>query len=57
MAVIDGGKSEGIEDDAGIAWRKELLRKIEYTLEAVRFSHYWSRRMQDFLNTVNDPLT
>jgi adenosine/AMP kinase len=30
--VIDGGKSKGIEDEAGIAWRKELLRKIGYKL-------------------------
>ncbi|HVO92685.1 MAG TPA: adenosine-specific kinase [Terriglobales bacterium] len=30
MGVIDGGKSRGIEDEAGIAWRKDLLRKIGY---------------------------
>lgn len=32
LGVIDGGKSKGVEDDAGIAWRKELLRKIGYKL-------------------------
>ena len=32
LGVIDGGKSQGIEDQAGIAWRKELLRKIGYKL-------------------------
>ena len=32
LGVIDGGKSQGIEDDAGIVWRKELLRKIGYKL-------------------------
>jgi adenosine/AMP kinase len=32
MGVIDGGKSKGVEDDAGIAWRKGLLRKIGYKL-------------------------
>ena len=32
LGVIDGPKSQGIEDDAGIAWRKELLRKIGYKL-------------------------
>ena len=32
MGVIDGGKSKGIEDSAGIAWRKDLLRKIGYKL-------------------------
>jgi uncharacterized protein len=32
MGVVDGAKSQGIEDDAGIAWRKELLRKIGYKL-------------------------
>lgn len=30
MGVIDGGKSKGVEDEAGIAWRKDLLRKIGY---------------------------
>ena len=32
MGVIDGGKSQGVEDEAGIVWRKELLRKIGYKL-------------------------
>ena len=32
LGVIDGGKSQGIEDENGIAWRKELLRKIGYKL-------------------------
>jgi adenosine/AMP kinase len=32
MGVIDGGRSKGIEDEKGIAWRKELLRKIGYKL-------------------------
>jgi uncharacterized protein len=32
MGVIDGGKSKGVEDDKGIAWRKNLLRKIGYKL-------------------------
>jgi uncharacterized protein len=32
MGVIDGGKSKGVEDNKGIAWRKNLLRKIGYKL-------------------------
>jgi adenosine/AMP kinase len=32
LGVVDGGMSKGIEDDKGIAWRKELLRKIGYKL-------------------------
>jgi adenosine/AMP kinase len=32
LGVIDGGKSKGIEGAEGIAWRKELLRKIGYKL-------------------------
>ncbi len=32
LGVIDGGKSNGIEDAQGIAWRKDLLRKIGYKL-------------------------
>lgn len=32
MGVVDGGKSKGIEDEKGIAWRKDLLRKIGYKL-------------------------
>ena len=32
LGVIDGGKSKGIEGAEGIAWRKDLLRKIGYKL-------------------------
>jgi len=32
LGVIDGFASKGIEDDAGIAWRKDLLRKFGYKL-------------------------
>jgi adenosine/AMP kinase len=32
MGVIDGGKSKGVEDEQGIAWRKALLRTIGYKL-------------------------
>jgi len=32
LGAIDGGRSKGIEDANGIAWRKELLRKIGYKL-------------------------
>jgi uncharacterized protein len=32
MGVIDGGTSKGVEDETGIAWRKDLLRKIGYKL-------------------------
>jgi adenosine/AMP kinase len=32
LGVIDGGNSRGVEDEAGIAWRKELLRKFGYKL-------------------------
>lgn len=32
LGVIDGVKSKGIEDEAGVAWRKELLRKFGYKL-------------------------
>ncbi len=32
LGVIDGFKSKGIEDDAGIAWRKGLLRRFGYKL-------------------------
>ncbi len=30
LGVIDGQKTKGIEDDKGIAWRKEILRKLGY---------------------------
>lgn len=33
LGVIDGFRSKGIEDDAGIAWRKGFLRMIGYKLE------------------------
>jgi adenosine/AMP kinase len=32
LGVIDGGKSKGVEGADGIAWRKDLLRKIGYKL-------------------------
>ncbi len=32
LGVIDGVKSKGVEDAAGVAWRKEFLRKIGYKL-------------------------
>jgi adenosine/AMP kinase len=32
LGVIDGGKSQGIEGEDGIRWRKEFLRKIGYKL-------------------------
>jgi uncharacterized protein len=32
LGVIDGFKSNGVEDDEGIAWRKGLLRQIGYKL-------------------------
>jgi len=32
LGVIDGEKTRGIEDDEGIAWRKDILRKIGYKL-------------------------
>lgn len=32
LGVVDGGKSQGIEGEEGIAWRKGLLRKIGYKL-------------------------
>lgn len=32
LGIIDGFKSKGIEDGAGIAWRIGLLRKIGYKL-------------------------
>lgn len=30
LGVADGKRSEGIEDEEGIAWRKDFLRKIGY---------------------------
>ncbi len=32
LGVIDGVKSNGVEDDEGIAWRKDFLRMIGYKL-------------------------
>jgi adenosine/AMP kinase len=32
LGVIDGFKSQGVEDQDGIAWRKSFLRKIGYKL-------------------------
>lgn len=30
LGVIDGYKAQGIEDESGIAWRKDLLRRFGY---------------------------
>jgi len=30
MGVIDGWKPQGVEDEKGVEWRKELLRKLGY---------------------------
>ncbi len=30
LGVIDGAKPAGLEDEAGIAWRKEILRRLGY---------------------------
>jgi len=30
LGVIDGFSPKGVEDDAGVAWRKDFLRKIGY---------------------------
>jgi adenosine/AMP kinase len=32
LGVVDGGSPLGVENDADIAWRKDLLRKIGYKL-------------------------
>lgn len=32
LGVVDGFHSQGIEDDSGIQWRKDLLRQIGYKL-------------------------
>lgn len=32
LGVIDGQKPKGIEDEAGITWRKSFLRKIGYKI-------------------------
>ena len=30
LGIVDGASPKGIEDESGIAWRKDLLRKIGY---------------------------
>jgi adenosine/AMP kinase len=30
--VVDGAKPQGVEDQAGITWRKQFLRNIGYKL-------------------------
>jgi uncharacterized protein len=32
LGVVDGFKPKGVEDEAGVAWRKGLLRQIGYKL-------------------------
>ncbi len=32
LGVIDGGRSKGVEDEQGIAWRKGMLRRFGYKL-------------------------
>jgi adenosine/AMP kinase len=32
MGVIDGSKPKGVEDESGVKWRKDLLRKIGYKI-------------------------
>lgn len=32
LGVVDGAKTQGIEGEEGIAWRKDFLRKIGYKL-------------------------
>ncbi len=32
LGVVDGFKPKGVEDEAGVAWRKDLLRKFGYKL-------------------------
>jgi adenosine/AMP kinase len=32
LGVIDGARPKGIEDEAGVAWRKDLLRKFGYKM-------------------------
>ena len=32
LGVIDGFASKGVEDEKGIAWRKDLLRRFGYKL-------------------------
>ena len=30
LGVVDGASPQGVEDESGVAWRKDLLRKIGY---------------------------
>lgn len=30
LGVVDGFKAQGVEDETGIAWRKQFLRQIGY---------------------------
>jgi hypothetical protein len=32
LGVVDGSKPQGVEDQAGIAWRQQFLRQIGYKL-------------------------
>lgn len=32
LGVVDGGTPRGIEDEEGVKWRKEFLRKLRYKL-------------------------
>ena len=32
LGVVDGGRSKGVEDEQGIAWRKGMLRRFGYKL-------------------------
>jgi hypothetical protein len=32
LGVVDGSKPKGIEDESGVKWRKEFLRKIGYKI-------------------------
>jgi adenosine/AMP kinase len=32
LGVIDGGRPKGVEDEDGVRWRKDFLRKIGYKL-------------------------
>jgi adenosine/AMP kinase len=32
LGVVDGFRPQGIENEEGIAWRRELLRKIGYKI-------------------------
>ena len=32
LGVVDGEKPKGIEDEKGVMWRKEILRKLRYKL-------------------------